>query len=91
MSENPIDYEEWLITTDPFWRAYPLAIDTVIVGNTTGGATTVRKCGDADQERIEPPVPNAQVCAHCGVAYKNIYQAADGNIYCRQHFAGRFG
>ena len=79
LNANPIDYQEWLISTDPFWRAYPLAIDTVIVANGTGGATTVRKCGDADQERIEPPTPNAQVCASCGVAFKTLYQAADGN------------
>ena len=88
MNANPIDYQEWLISTDPFWRAYPLAIDTVVVGNGTGGATTVHKCGDADQERIEPPTPNAQVCADCGVAFKTLYQAADGN-YCRQHVSGR--
>ncbi len=57
MNANHIDYEEWLISTDRFWRAYPLGIDTVIVANTTGGVTTVHKCSEADQERIEPPTP----------------------------------
>lgn len=88
MSANPIDYEEWLIQTDSFWRAYPLAIDTVIVGNTTGGTTTVHKCSDADQERIVPPTPDALVCAECGVAFKTLYHAAEDNSdskYCRRH------
>jgi len=90
LSANSKDYEEWLISTDAFWRAYPLAIDTVIVANTTGGTTTVHKCSDADQERIDPPTPNALVCATCGLAFKTLYQAADGN-YCRQHVPGRTG